>query len=88
MITQDNKDQLKNYVVEAVLKNLPDIKSRVQEYVDKEVDVEAIMKSKPQASANEFMEFIEVMLTSEPAMIIAYGGLFGGLIGVIQWLMV
>lgn len=84
-LTEENKAKLKDYVTQEVLKNLPTMKSQVENYVDDEFDVLAIMRAKPQASANEFMLFIETVLTSEPAMIVAYGGLFGGLIGMIQW---
>lgn len=82
------KSQLSNELVRAITNNMENIKHNLQTFIRTELDVFTIMRNKKQATADEFIAYMEHVMGSEPWVLMAYGGLLGGLIGFAQMLLV
>lgn len=87
MLSAQQALRISDYLVQAIVNNMPAIKHRLQDYISKELDVFAIMRNKKQVTADEFIAYMEHVMGSEPWVLMAYGGLLGGLIGLVQMLM-
>lgn len=87
MLSAQQALRIGDYLVQAIVNNMPTIKHRLQDYISKELDVFAIMRNKKQVTADEFIAYMEHVMGSEPWVLMAYGGLLGGLIGLVQMLM-
>lgn len=87
MLSAQQALRIGDYLVQAIVNNMPAIKHRLQDYISKELDVFVIMRNKKQVTADEFIAYMEHVMGSEPWVLMAYGGLLGGLIGLVQMLM-
>lgn len=83
-LSPEQKAQASDQLVQAIINNIPEIKHHLKKYISEELDVFTIMRNKKQATADEFIAYMEHVMGSEPLVLMAYGGLLGGLIGFAQ----
>ena len=83
-LSDTQKQEMRAWVVKEIMDNMTPLKDQVSEYVDKNFDVLEIMRAEPQATVDEFMTFLQEVLSSEAAMIVVLGGLLGAAVGGLQ----
>ncbi len=87
MMSGDQKEKMIDTLVAGINERLPQFKQTARQYARENVNLAKVMQAKESYTIDEFMQFIRSMLTTEQTAVIAYGGIFGGLIGLMMILL-